>query len=270
MVQQLRKEKFDIVLDLQRHLKSGFFSRLSNSKRRIGFHPKNAKEFNWIFNDEHIDYFSEKLSKLQHYFKFLNHLGFPEPVDVDFGFSELEIKTHLPPILYESQHPLVAVLLGSRWESKDWFIDGYIQLVQRIMASGDLQVALIGGQSQAANAHKICDVITTKGLINLIGNSLVELTAVIQQAKAAIGPDSGPGHLAAAVGTPYVTLFGPTSAKRYAPYRCEHLVVQTELECIPCNKRQCPENTKECMRAIDADDVMEKLSIALSSGSNDH
>jgi lipopolysaccharide heptosyltransferase II len=269
LYQQLRKEHFDITLDLQRHLKSGFFALLSNGTRRIGFHRKNAKESNWIFNNEHIDYFSEKLPKLQHYFKFLDHLGFPEPVDVDFGFSELETKMHLPPILSKLQHPLVAVLLGSRWESKDWFIDRYIQLVQRIMATGDLQVALIGGQSQAANARKICDKITTKGVINLVGNSLVELTAVIQQAKAAIGPDSGPGHLAVAVGTPYVTLFGPTSPKRYAPYGCEHLVIQTELECIPCNKRQCPEHTKQCMRAIDADEVMEKLSIALSSGWND-
>jgi lipopolysaccharide heptosyltransferase II len=266
LFQQLRKEHFDIAFDLQRHLKSGFFSLISNGQRRIGFHRKNAKEFNWIFNNEHIDYFSEKLPKLQHYFKFLDYLGFPEPVDVDFGFSELETQSHLPPTLSKLQHPLVAVLLGSRWESKDWFIDGSIQLVQRIMATGDLQVALIGGQAQAANAHKICDEITTKGVINLVGNSLVELTAVIKQAKAAIGPDSGPGHLAAAVGTPYVTLFGPTSAKRYAPYRCEHLVVQTELECIPCNKRQCPEHTKQCMRAIDADDVMEKLSMALQSG----
>jgi lipopolysaccharide heptosyltransferase II len=264
--QQFRKERFDITLDLQRHLKSGLFSLLSSGKRRIGFHPKNTKELNWIFNNEHIDCFSERLPKLQHYFKFIEYLGFPRPVDVDFGLSELETKTHLPPTLSKLQQPLVAVLIGSRWESKDWFIDGYIQLVQRILDTGALQVALIGGQSQAADAQEICNKVTTKGIINLVGNSLVELTAVLQRAQAAIGPDSGPGHLAAAVGTPYVTLFGPTSPKRYAPYRCEHLVVQTELECMPCNKRQCPEHTKQCMRAIDADDVMEKLSIALQSG----
>jgi len=263
---QLRKEHFDITLDLQRHLKSGFFSLLSNSQRRIGFHQKNAKEFNWIFNNEHIDYFSEKLPKLQHYFKFLDYLGFPGPVDVDFGLSEFEANQYMPHPLSELQHPLVAVLLGSRWESKDWFVDGYIQLVQQIMATGDLQVALIGDRSQAADAQKISENMTTKGIINFVGKtSLVELTAVLKLSAVAIGPDSGPGHLTAAVGTPYVALFGPTSPKRTAPYGCEHLVVQAELNCIPCYKKQCPEHTKQCMYAIGADDVMGKLSIALRS-----
>ena len=266
LVQQLRKEHFDITLDLQRHLKSGFFALLSNGTQRIGFHRKNAKESNWIFNNEHIDYFSEKLPKLQHYFKFLGHLGFPEPSDVDFGFSQFQARQYLPNGLSELRHPLVAVLLGSRWESKNWFVDGYIQLVQRIVATADLQVALIGDRSQAADAQKISENVKNKEVMNLVGKtSLAELTAVLKLAAAAIGPDSGPGHLAAAVGTPYVALFGPTSPERTAPYGCEHLVVQANLNCIPCYKRQCPEQTKQCMHSISADEIMGKLSIALSS-----
>jgi lipopolysaccharide heptosyltransferase I len=266
---QLRKEHFDITLDLQRHLKSGFFARLSNGTRRIGFHRKNAKESNWIFNNEHIHYFSEKVPKLQHYFKFLDHLGIPEPVDVDFGFSQFQAHQYLPNGLSELRHPLVAVLLGSRWESKNWFVDGYIQLVQRMTTTPDLQVALIGDRSQAADAQKISENVKMKDIINLVGKtSLSELTAVLKLAAAAIGPDSGPGHLAAAVGTPYVALFGPTSPKRTAPYGCEHLVVQADLNCIPCYKKQCPEHTKRCMQTIGVDDIMEKLSVALGSGLN--
>ena len=266
LVQQLRKEHFDITLDLQRHLKSGFFSLLSNGTRRIGFHRKNAKEFNWIFNNEHIGYFSEKLPKLQHYFKFLGHLGFREPANVDFGLSQFQDRQHLPNGLSESRHPLVAVLLGSRWESKNWLVDGYLQLLQRIMATTDLRVALIGDRSQAASAQKISENVKTREIINLVGKtSLVELTAVLKFAAAAIGPDSGPGHLAAAVGTPYVALFGPTSPERTAPYGSEHLVVQANLNCIPCYKRQCPEQTKQCMHSISADEIMGKLAISLSS-----
>lgn len=269
MYRQLRKEHFDITLDLQRHLKSGFFSLLSAGKRRIGFHRKNVKEYNWIFNNEHIGYFSEKLPKLQHYFKFLDYLGFPEPVGVDFGFSEFDANQHLPYPLSEMRQPLVAVLLGSRWESKDWFVDGYIQLMRHIVAATDFQIALIGDRSQATDAQKISENVKTKSIINLVGKtSLVELTAVLKLAAAAIGPDSGPGHLAAAVGTPYVSLFGPTSPKRTAPCGCEHLVVQANLNCIPCYRKQCPEQTKQCMRAIGTDDVIGKLSIALRSGFN--
>jgi lipopolysaccharide heptosyltransferase II len=267
--QQLRNEHFDITLDLQRHLKSGFFSLLSNAKRRIGFHRKNAKEFNWIFNNEHIDYCSENQPKIKHYFKFLNYLGFPEPIKVDFGFSELETKTHLPPALSKLHQPLVVVLVGSRWESKDWSIDGYIQLVQRILTTGGLHVALIGDPSQAGEAQIISENVKTNGIINLVGKtSLVELTAVLKLAVAGIGPDSGPGHLAAAVGTPYIALFGPTSPERTAPYSFENLVVQANLDCIPCYKKQCPEHTRQCMYTIGVDDIMDKLAIALQSTKN--
>ncbi len=267
--QQLRREHFDITLDLQRHFKSGFFSFLSNARRRVGFHRRNTKELNWIFNNEHIGYHPEELPKLQHYFKFSEYLGLPDTVEVDFGFSEFDAKQHVPHSLSGLQQPLVAVLLGSRWDSKDWFVEGYIQLVQRILAIGDHRVALVGDRSQAANAQRICERISTGAPINLVGKtSLVELTAVLQHAAAAIGPDSGPGHLAATVGTPYVTLFGPTSPKRTAPYGCEHLVVQAELECRPCYKKQCPVHTKQCMRDIRTDAVMEKLSEALESGIN--
>jgi lipopolysaccharide heptosyltransferase II len=266
LYRQLRKEHFDITLDLQRHLKSGFFSLLSFSQRRIGFHQKNAKEFNWMFNNEHIGYFNEKLSKLRHYFKFLEYLGFPEPARVDFGLSDFDATKFMPSPLSQLQGPLVAVLMGSRWESKDWFIDGYIQLVQQIMTAGDFHVALVGDRSQAEDARKISETMKAKGIFNLVGKtSLVELTAVLKIAAVVIGPDSGPGHLTAAVGTPYIALFGPTSSERTAPYDCGHLVVQAELSCRPCYKKQCPEHTKQCMSAIDADDVMKKLSVALTS-----
>ncbi len=265
LYKQLRKEHFDITLDLQRHLKSGFFSLLSFGQRRIGFHQKNAKEFNWIFNNEHIDYFNENLSKLRHYFKFLEYLGFPDPIDVDFGLSDFDANRYVPPPLSQLQGSLVAVLVGSRWESKDWFAVGYIQLVQQIIAAGDLHVALLGDRSQAADAQKILETMKTRRIFNLVGKtSLVELIAVLKRAAVVIGPDSGPGHLTAAVGTPYISLFGPTSPERTAPYECEHLVVQAELSCQPCYKKQCPEHTKQCMYAIGADDVMRKLSIALT------
>jgi lipopolysaccharide heptosyltransferase I len=264
---ELRQNYFDITLDLQRHLKSGIFSLLSWGKRRIGFHRKNAKELNWVFNNEHIGYYPEELPKLEHYFKFTAYLGLPDPLDVDFGLSEFDAYQHLPPTISELQQPVVAVLLGSRWESKDWFVDAYRKLVQHILTIPDLRVVLIGDQSQRSNAHQICDNIPPAAIINLVGKtSLVELTAVLQSAQAAVGPDSGPGHLAAAVGTPYVTLFGPTSPQRTAPYGSRHLVVQTQLECIPCYKKRCPEHTKQCMRDIRVEDVIEKLSAALKTG----
>ena len=95
--------------------------------------------------------------------------------------------------------------------------------------------------------------------------SILELVAVLKAAVAGVGPDSGPGHLAAAVETPYVSLFGPTSPRRAAPYNCEHLVVQSELSCVSCYKKKCPDLDRLCMRLISVESVQEKLSLALGT-----
>ena len=265
LYRQLRQYHFDITLDLQRHLKSGFFSMLSNAKRRIGFHRKNAKELNWLFNNEQIGYFSNDLPKLDHYFKFTEHLGLATPGPVNFGFSNWDARKHLPGVLADTGDPLVSVVLGSRWESKNWLKEGYIQLVQHLLAYDTFRVALIGDASQRATADEISEKVKTKTLINLVGKtSLIELTAILKCSTAVVGPDSGPGHLAAAMGTPYISLFGPTSPLRTAPYGFENLVVQVQLDCIPCYKKHCPEGTDQCMRTISIEAVTQKLTVVLS------
>ena len=260
----LRREHYDIALDLQRIFKSGFFSLLSGAKRRIGFHRRNTKELNWLFNNEHIPYFSEDRSKLDHYLKFTEYLGLPEVDTVDFGFDALDVERTVPPQVAEIQNSFIAVVMGSSWDSKDWNFDGYHNFVQYIIANQKRHVVLLGGNSQRNLAARLVDKLNSSKVINLTGNSLLEMTAILKAAAAAVGPDSGPGHLAAAVGTPYVTLFGPTPADRHVPYGCEHLIVQSDLSCAPCYKKQCPDRNKECMANIDASQVAEKISRALA------
>ena len=122
---ELRRHRFDITIDLQRHLKSGFFSLLSGAGRRIGFHRKNAKEFNWVFNNEHIDYYSDELPKIQHYLRFLTYLKIPFAGDLDFGFSRFDAGRHLPEAVRNLSGPFVAIVMGSSWENKDWCYEGY-------------------------------------------------------------------------------------------------------------------------------------------------
>ena len=263
LYQNLQKEHFDITLDLQRILKSGFFSLLSRAKRRIGFHRKNAKELNWLFNNESIPDCDENLPKLGHYLKFTEHLGLPEPNRLDFGLKSLDVNKLIPPAVAAIQNSFIAVVMGSSWESKDWNFEGYGQLVQHVIKNLKRHVVLLGGGDQWTVAEKQLQKANSPNIINLTGNSLIEMTAVLKAAAAAVGPDSGPGHLAAAVGTPYVTLFGPTPASRHVPYGCEHLIVQSGLDCAPCYQRRCPDRNNQCMQNIELDDVVEKISMAL-------
>jgi ADP-heptose:LPS heptosyltransferase len=266
LYKDLSHEHFDIALDLQRHLKSGFFSFLSGAKRRIGFNRRNSGEFNWIFNNEHIPYVNHELElpKLHHYLKFTEYLGLPKPASLDFGFSGLDEKYSLPDRVAKLNKPFIAVVMGSSWESKDWFFEGYHRLVKNILSLMKKPVVLLGDTSQVSSATKVCQKLDSHELINLVGKtSIFELVAVLKAAAAGVGPDSGPGHLAAAVETPYVALFGPTSPERAAPYNCEHLVVQSKVSCVSCYKKKCSDLDRVCMRRISVESVQEKLSIAL-------
>ncbi len=262
----LAREHFDITFDLQRHFKSGFFSLLSGAKRRIGFNRKNAKEFNWIFNNEHIENIIDELllPKWRHYLKFTEYLGLPEPAFLDFGFSSLDVQTIAPGIITKISNPFIAVVIGTSWESKEWFFQGYYELVENILSSGSRQVVLLGDHSKTASAAELCEKVDSRRLINLVGKtSLLELVAVLKAAVASVGPDSGPAHLAAAVGTPFVTLFGPTSPRRAAPYKYEHLVVQSDINCVSCYKKKCPNHNNKCMLLIGVKAVEDKLKEAL-------
>ncbi|MEJ2167010.1 MAG: glycosyltransferase family 9 protein, partial [Desulfobacterales bacterium] len=196
--QDLRREKFDITLDLQRILKSGFFALLSGAGRRIGFHRRNAKEFNWIFNNDHIGYFSDDLPKIRHYLKFIEHLGLPVPDTLDFGLSSLNAAGTVPRVINERWQPFAAVVLGTSWEAKNWYFEGYLELVRRIPADLKLTVVLVGDGQRTGMAENLVEHISAPDVINLVAKtSLPELTAVLKAAAVGVGPDSGPGHLAA-------------------------------------------------------------------------
>jgi lipopolysaccharide heptosyltransferase II len=264
LYKDLGQEQFDITLDVQRIFKSGFFSLLSGANRRIGFHRRNAKEFNWIFNNEHIGYFSDDLPKIQHYLKFTEYLGLPKPDNLDFGISSLSVKERAPGVIAELNQPFIAVVLGTSWETKDWHYEGYLGLIQQILTDPTLKVVLLGDDSQTTLAASLTANINIPGVIDLVGQtSLPQLAAVLKAAAVGVGPDSGPGHVAAAVKTPFVTLFGPTSPQRTAPFGCEQLVVEAKLNCAPCYKKRCPDLNKQCMHSIHPDAVMEKVSLAL-------
>jgi len=265
LFKDLRQEPFDITLDLQRIFKSGVFGLLSGAGRRIGFHRRNAKEFNWIFNNEHIAYFSDDLPKIRHYLKFTEYLGLPQPGNLDFGFASLSVKDTAPGEIVNLTKRFITVVVGTSWETKNWYYEGYLELIGQILADYNLKVVLVGDQTQQALSATLITTINSPDLLDLVGKTtLPELIALLKAAAAGVGPDSGPGHLAAAVGTPFVTLFGPTSAQRTAPYGCENLVVTAGMDCAPCYRKNCPDRNQECMLNINADAVMEKVSLVLS------
>lgn len=258
-IRELRGEQYDIALDLQRILKSGLCALLSRAPRRVGFHPADAKEFNHWCSTEWIPAYPPHVSKLRHYLAFAEHLGLPVPGTLSFGLDGLAA-CGAPAGIQASGGAFVAVAVGSSWPSKDWSSAGYRDLTARILGQSACSIVLTGAASHRPESERLHGDARDSRIVNLVGRTtLPELVAILGAACAAVGPDTGAGHLAAAVGTPYVALLGPTRASRVAPYRCEALAVTTPVPCACPGRRTCRQRSGRCMETITADAVWEKL-----------
>lgn len=261
---ELRKEQYDVTLDLQRHLKSGTFSKFSGAPRRIGFHRRDAKELNWLFNTEHVPQHGERISKVEHYLEFLAALGIPRPERLTTGLEEITLARVSAPWKAELSAPYVGLVLGSSWDSKDWPEEGYQGLLQQLSETGLRTAVLIGDKSKSELGARLeAGAPPSLKVVNLAGKTtLEELVAVLRDATVCVGPDSGPAHICGAIGTRHVTLFGPTPAVRNAPRGSEDLAISSAIGCSPCKRRVCPGLGKVCMRLISPEAVVERIRAA--------
>lgn len=254
LIYALLMRRFDVTLDMQRHFKSGIISFLSRAPRRIGFHRSNSKEGNWIFQTATIPAEDKNSNKFLMYRHFASALGLNPPLDARLS---LRISRNAHEGAY------VFIVMGSSWHSKNWVREGYSRLVRDLRTQG-YECILVGGRGDSELADQVLADINDPKVRSLCGRTtLAELIGIIKGAAVGIGPDSGPGHLAAAVGVPYVSLFGPTEPRRVAPVGYDNLVVTSAVGCAPCYKRVCPGLNKICMRLISVPKILEKVRLAV-------
>lgn len=267
LLRKLRRERFDLVLDLQRHLKSGLFSLGSGGKMRIGVHPRNSKEGNWLFNTLHCRFIPDTSSKMLLYEAFLLELGITEGLDQSGGFRHDQFSPFTPPAIQQLSLPPIGVVLGSTWPTKDLPRQGYELLVKGLLTSTECSVVLLGDKTQAALGEEIERACEREPRVkNLAGHtSLPELMGILTSCASVIGPDSGPGHLSSLVGTPYVTLFGPTDPQRVVPLGSEALAITPTIGCAPCWRRRCPGLDTLCMRLHVPGEMVDKVVAAATS-----
>ncbi|HTM07763.1 MAG TPA: glycosyltransferase family 9 protein [Verrucomicrobiae bacterium] len=262
-LRRIRNGHFDLVLDLQRHLKSGIISRWSGTPHRVGFNRRDAKELNWLFNNHEIPPATQHESKLNHYLRFLDFLGVStSPLVWDIPLSPAETG-RVEKLARETGGPFVAYCVGGRWESKRWFADEAAKSAAQIYQRYGLAAAALGGDEDRPFAAQMQRLGTTP-MANLTGRtSLREAIGILSRAELSVGPDSGLMHLSAAVGTPVISLWGPTDPKRTGPHGFEDLIVQGSAPCVPCYVRECPIG-RICMRSITSEQILSHVDAALN------
>jgi ADP-heptose:LPS heptosyltransferase len=152
---------------------------------------------------------------------------------------------------------------GTIWETKHWGSEKFAEVARHFLRNG-YAVALMGSRRERA----VCDEVArlAPGAVDVAGEtSLTELAALIRRSAICITNDSGPMHLAVALGRPVVSVFGPTDAIWIGPYRRADAVLQAGLKCSPCYLRQlsrCP-NDHACMHQVAASAVIERADVLL-------
>jgi heptosyltransferase-3 len=272
LIAKLRKLRFDLALELTNNDRGAAYSFLSAAKRRLGYRPKRIKilDRHLLFTDlvaqrpgEHI---------VDRHLRMIEHLGYQPQSRPPRLFWEREEKRKVEDILtrfgLSKKHDFIVLHPILKAKYRAWRIEGYAKLCDFLKETFGLRTIMVCGKSQDEIdfTNAIADMTESRPL-NLGGVlSLRELIVLISKATLFIGIDSGPMHMAAAVGTPLVAIFGPQNRLQWGPYGEDHSVIQKDWDCVPCVKRGCNDSGKSrCLDELSEEEVIEVVGKKLES-----
>jgi|SRR5271169_766962 len=244
LLRDLKKESYDLVIDLQGLLRSGLIAYATGAPVRIGFNE--AREGGNLFYTHKVEG-GGNIHAVDRYLKIACTLGcdsqgvwFPLPL-----IKESENIKKLKKVLGK-----YAVLIpGARWKTKRWPKERFGSLASML----NMKSVVVGSPSDATIAHYIQTESKGKTLSMAGKTDLKELISIIRGASYVISNDSGPMHIAAALGIPVIALFGPTNPVRTGPYGGKHVIITPDIPCAPCYKKKCKDI--RCMSGISVEVV---------------
>jgi len=259
---ELRRGNYDLVLDYHGNLRSGLLAWRSGASDRVGFARPFNKECNSLFNHHRLSPPSLSSHKVERNLFLTRSLPgveterVPAPRLAHDSAAEARISES-----YSGEGPLVVIHSGASAKGaiKRWFDDRFAKLADVLVNKTAARVVLLWGSDEerqgAAMIQHLCPAPTLLPEERL---NLRELIAFLRQADLAIGADSGPLHMASALGTPVVGIYGPKSPSIYRPYfgTSRVLAKNEEAECPPCNATLCKNpHGRVCLELLSAEEV---------------
>jgi lipopolysaccharide heptosyltransferase I len=285
LLKQIRRAKYDLIVDMHGQMRSAFFALISGAGVRIGFDRpikfsrtisaehdlknvpsrgwRGAREGSWVAYTHRIPIPTLDVHAIDRYLWVAPLLALDDnPPDLTIYLSPETIQ-NVDRLL--EQHgvavskPLIVLVPGTIWETKHWTIDGFAGVARQFLHDG-FAVALAGTKRDEQRCRQIAAA--APGVCDLSGKTTpAELAALIRRAEVAVTNDSGSMHVAASLGKPMVSVFGPTNPVHIGPYERPESVVRVDLPCSPCNYRrlsQCPFD-HACMKQVTSEMVVERV-----------
>lgn len=263
-----RKVKYDFIIDLHNNLRSRTRKFMIPAFKRLSYNKVSAARRVFL----HSGLMQESLDKtvIERYIDPLIREGYKlqknAPVIITTTEEDLEAGKKLPP------RPVIALVPGARWKTKEWPVDKFTSLAVKSIKHLNAGIIILGGTEDTELAERVCSGtgLLKKHIRNCAGEtSLREYFALIKKADAIVLPDSAALHIAWAVKTPAVALYGPTVKEfGFQPVDEKVIILEKEMDCRPCSLHgsdKCRYKDRACLQRIEVDEVFDELKRILSA-----
>jgi lipopolysaccharide heptosyltransferase I len=245
-----RRENFDLVIDLQGLLRSGLIAAASGARRRVGL--STAREgARWFYTDVVPVADFNSIHAVDRYWLVARALGAGSgPKQFRLPHHEID-QRYVLEILQNQPRPWIFLGVGSRWPTKRWPPEHFAELVRRAQAEAGGTAIFIGSPDEATLAAQTAAQLHGK-VLDLTGKTtLPQLSALLRKADVMVSNDSGPLHLAAALGRPAVAPYTCTKVRLNGPYGGEAGAVESNVWCQGSYLTKC--SRLECMAELTPD-----------------
>jgi heptosyltransferase I len=271
VTRHLRRASFDLCIDFQGLLKSALFAYVSGAPQRLGFPRQLCREpLSVVFTNLRGPLVDPTAHVVDQAVELLQALGvttserrFTIPLtDADEHFAERVWRE----LGLRSDVPVVVLYPGAAWKTKRWGELNFARLNDALIRRFQVRTLLTWGPGEEFLVQRVARATAYTPAI-APATTLLQLAALIARCRVFVGGDTGPLHLAAAVGTPTVALFGPSSPQRNGPYGPGHVVLHRQLPCSHCYQRTC--NHWECLPGIEVETVVNAVGSLLEKDGSD-
>ena len=252
--EKLKRYDFDVAIDFQTLFKSGIITLSSGAKKRIGFDK--WRELNRFFTNHRVKAVSRHtVDKYLELVDAAGGKGDGTPVKI---FYPAEDASYIDSFLKEkglAGRHWVALNPGASWSSKLWPVEKFADLCD-IFEDSKVPLVVIWGPGEESLVEGILETARSKPHV-APPTTLKQLACLLERSVLYVGGDTGPMHMAVAMGTPVVGIFGSSDPARNGPYGEGHRVLQADIDCVSCWKKRC--SSMKCMDNISAEKVADAV-----------
>lgn len=250
----LRTRQYDVILDLQGLLKSAMVSRLAKGSKRIG--PSFCREGSRLLYRTTATSADPNRHAVDQILDVVDCLKIPR--------SDIRFPVTFPDVSKPASGPHVVMAPASRWPSKNWPVEKFAEAARHLQAAHGANITLIGAPGEESFCATIATALAGKCRNAGGKTTLPEMGSIIASADVLVANDSGPVHMAAALGIPTVVMYGPTNPTLIGPYGTGHHILQPPTPCDCGRQRVCRHPDTACIKQITSERVIQAVEQILS------